>query len=243
MTIRIAMFSGPRNISTTMMRAFENRPDTFVHDEPFYACYLKGTNAQHPRRDDILASQSSRWTDVIDELKTQKNTNLSYSFEKHIAHHFINPIPVDWFGNTRIIFLIRNPREMIASYKNKYDDVAPIVESYKVQRRLFEVLSGNEFSCVIIDAKDILARPEPMLKHLCEALNIPFMKDMLQWPAGQRESDGVWGSHWYDAVWRSTGFLPLKQKEIVLSDDLEALAQACRDEYQFFYERRLTVNE
>lgn len=43
MTIRIAMWSGPRNLSTAMMRSFSSRADTFVSDEPFYGAYLKET--------------------------------------------------------------------------------------------------------------------------------------------------------------------------------------------------------
>ena len=46
--IRIAMWSGPRNISTAMMRSFENREDTFVIDEPFYAFYLSHSGFNHP---------------------------------------------------------------------------------------------------------------------------------------------------------------------------------------------------
>ena len=124
------MFSGPRNISTTIMRSFENRPDAAVIDEPFYACYLKASGADHPMRDDILASQSANWSDVVAQLQEPPSTGAMISFEKHIAFHFIEDAPLDWVKNTRAFFLIRDPRAMIASYKKKYDDIAPIIDSF-----------------------------------------------------------------------------------------------------------------
>ena len=54
--IRIAAWSGPRNISTAMMRAWENRPDCIVVDEPLYAHYLQATQLDHPARDEVIAA-------------------------------------------------------------------------------------------------------------------------------------------------------------------------------------------
>ena len=236
---RIAMFSGPRNISTTMMRSFENRPDTAVYDEPFYACYLAASGAPHPMREETLAAQPNDWEKVVAQLHAAPPGGKAIAFEKHIAFHFGEGAPLDWIAETRMFMLIRDPRAMVASYKNKYDDVAPIVDSFAVQRRLYEDCERGGGPCPIVDARDILTDPAAMLAALCHALEIPFREEMLVWPAGPRETDGPWAPHWYDAVWASTGFKPYRETRIDLPDDLEQIAKACRDDYEFFYERRL----
>lgn len=233
--IRIAMLSGPRNLSTTIMRAFENRSDTVVSDEPFYACYLKASGANHPMRDKVLASLSTDWKTVASRLE-KAGKNAAYSFEKHIAFHFAYAPDFHWLDNARVFHLIRDPRAMIASYDNKYDDVAPILDSYRIQRQLYQSAPSP-----VVDAADILKSPQKILNVLCKALDIPFSGAMLNWPAGPRDSDGVWAPHWYDAVQASTGFRAYEEKELKLSPELENLAQNCMADYAFFYERRLTA--
>ena len=233
--IRIAMLSGPRNISTTMMRAFENRPDVVVHDEPFYACYLAATGADHPMREAVLVSQPTDWAAVSGNLDADDRAAIS--FEKHIAFHFIDGAPLDWLAGRRVFMLIRDPRAMVASYRNKYDDVSPIVHSYAVQRRVFEAFGP----CPVVDAADILKKPEAMLRALCDSLGIVFSDAMLSWPAGPRASDGVWAPHWYDAVIASTGFRPYAEKSLDLPPALADIAAACAADYAFFHSRRLVV--
>ena len=235
--IRIAMISGPRNISTTMMRAFENRSDTIVHDEPFYACYLNQSGARHPMREDILNAQSVEWAEVTNTLNSAYDENSEYSFEKHIGFHF-SGAPLNWIEGARAFHLIRNPRAMVASYANKFDDVSPIIDSYRMQRQIDQRL---DTPCPVIDARDVLQNPEAMLRTLCEALDISFSKAMLSWPKGPRDSDGVWGPHWYDGVIASTGFNPYSEKPISLSPALEKIADACMEDYEFFHGRRLTI--
>ena len=232
--IRIAMLSGPRNISTTIMRSFESRADTNVKDEPFYACYLTKSGAKHPLREQILFSQATEWSEVSQSLQAPLPAGIQYSFEKHIAFHFTFAPALDWLDGARVFHLIRNPVEMIASYKNKLDDVEPIIDSYKIQRKLCE-----ESPAPIVDATDILRAPEKMLRKLCASLQIEFSDAMLSWPVGPRESDGVWAPHWYDAVLASTGFKPYQEKEIKLSRELLEMADRCMDDYNFFYARRL----
>ena len=231
----IAMFSGPRNISTTMMRAFENRLDTVVFDEPFYACYLKESGAPHPMRDEVLAAQSSDWDVVAKELHAAA-TNRGIQFQKNIAFHFAGDAPLDWIDGARVFHLIRNPRAMVASYAKKYDDVAPIIDSYRMQRVIDDRAGGD---CPVIDADDVLKNPDGMLRALCDTLGIPFDRAMLSWPAGPRDSDGVWAPHWYDAVWGSTGFNAYEEKPFDLSPSLEDAAAACMGDYEFFHSRRL----
>ncbi len=237
--VRIAMFSGPRNISTTLMRSFENRPDTVVFDEPFYACYLKESGAPHPMRDAVLAAQPVEWAKVIKQLEAPPPQGASISFQKHIAFHFTGDAPLDWVKGARIFILIRDPRAMVASYKNKYDDVAPIMDSFGIQRRIYNECLARGAPCPIVDARDILQQPKAMLRALCKELDIAFTDEMLAWPAGRRAADGVWAPHWYDAVEASTGFRPYRESDIALPPDLEAVAEACRSNYEFFHKRRL----
>lgn len=232
--VRIAMLSGPRNISTTMMRSFENRDDCIVADEPFYACYLRASDAQHPFREETLASQSSDWRDVAEELNVR--TGADFSFEKHISFHFTFALDFDWLDGARVFHLIRDPRAMVASYKNKLDDVSPIIDSYRIQRRLYE-----KNPAPVVDAADILKAPEKTLRALCAALGMPFSEKMLAWPSGPRDSDGAWAPHWYDAVNASTGFKPYEERKIKLSSEMEAIARACAVDYEFFSARRLVA--
>ncbi len=232
--IRIAMLSGPRNISTTMMRSFGNRDDCIVSDEPFYACYLKASGASHPLREETLAAQSSDWATVAEELKSREGDG--YSFEKHISFHFAYAPDFDWLKGARVFHLIRDPRAMVASYKDKLDDVSPIIDSYRIQRRLYE-----QRPAPVIDAADVLKAPERTLRALCAALGMPFSKNMLAWPAGPRASDGPWAPHWYHAVNASTGFKPYEERKIRLSPEMEAIARACEADYAFFNTRRLVA--
>lgn len=232
--IRIAMLSGPRNISTTMMRSFENRDDCIVADEPFYACYLNASGANHPLREEILASQSTDWETVCTALNARKGAD--YSFEKHISFHFAFAPNFDWLDGAQVFHLIRDPRAMVASYKNKLDDVDPIIDSYRIQRRLYELRPAP-----VIDAADVLKAPEATLRALCAALDMPFSKGMLSWPSGPRDSDGAWAPHWYDAVKASTGFKPYEERNLTLAPELEAVARACETDYAFFRARRLVA--
>lgn len=231
--IRIAMLSGPRNISTTMMRSFENRPDTVVHDEPFYGCYLRESGAPHPMRDAILAAMETDRSVVADALNTPQPP-AAISFEKHIAFHFADDEDFSWLKGARVFHLIRSPRAMIASYRKKYDDIAPLIDSLKIQRAAYEAAPAP-----VIDAEDVLKNPAGTLRALCATLGIAFTDDMLRWPAGRRDSDGVWAAHWYDKVCASTGFKPWRAPPAGLSAEMETVARRCQPDYAFFHERRL----
>lgn len=242
-TIRIGMWAGPRNISTTMMRAFGNRPDTEVIDEPFYAAYLAASGARHPMREEILDSLPRTCHAVAQMLNGPPPGGADIWFHKHIAYHAaeLEGFTLDWLLRQRTFLLVRNPRAMVASYVKKFDDVAPIVTSLDVQTRIHDFLAGRGLACPVADAADILKAPEPMLTRLCAALDIPFSEKMLSWPPGPRASDGVWGPHWYDAVIRSTGFKPYEPREVRLTPELEKIAAACTGPYERLHAQRLTV--
>ena len=232
MTKRIAMWSGPRNISTTMMRSFENRGDTSVVDEPSYAHYLSHTGLVHPMQDTILAAQSSDWRTVMKELTCASPAEIF--FQKHMTHHITEEMNLDWLTELDHFFLIRDPRHIVASYTNKMDTVTAKAIGIEQQVFLFDTvtrLTGKKPA--VVDAAHILANPEALLKNLCRNLNIPFENNMLSWPSGSRDSDGVWAPHWYDAVSTSTGFRPPRNRKITLTPEQTAIVAETQPFYDY----------
>lgn len=241
--IRIHMLSGPRNISTTMMRAFENRPDTAVVDEPFYASWLARSGANHPYRAETLAAQPQDPAAVVAWLRQPPESfgkpGAGILFAKHIAYHIEDAAALTFLMEGRCFLLIRDPSRMVASYAQKLDDVAPIIASFAIARRVREQLVSRGRACPVIDAADILADPDAMMRALCNALAIPFTEKMLSWPAGSRGSDGPWAPHWYDAVAASTGFRTAELRPFALPPALAALADRGRRDYEHLYASRL----
>jgi len=237
---RIAMWSGPRNISTAMMRAFENRADCTVVDEPFYAHYLKVTGIEHPGRDEVIAAQTTEWQDVVEGLVGPVPGGRRIFYQKHMAHHMTGEIGHGWFGDVTHAFLIRSPEEMVASYALKREAVTPEDLGLDLQVSLYkevEAMTGK--APPVINARDVLGDPEGVLSKLCDALGLEFDKAMLHWPKGRRESDGVWAKYWYHAVEASTGFKPYEVKEIALPSPLKDVAQHCRAPYDWLNDKRL----
>ncbi len=238
--VRIAMWSGPRNISTAMMRSFENRPDAAVVDEPFYAAYLAATGLDHPMRDEVLASQPLDWREVAAAMAGPAPGGAAVFYQKHMTHHMFGGggggggVGLDWTAACRSAFLIREPAAVLASYSAKRAEVTLDDIGVVRQRELF----GREADRLgvappVVEGRDVLAGPERVLTALCAALGIPFLPQMLAWPAGSRETDGVWAPAWYDAVQRSTGFEPPGDtREIKLSDDLRRIADQARPHYE-----------
>ncbi|MEO1043321.1 MAG: HAD family hydrolase [Pseudomonadota bacterium] len=206
--IRIAMWSGPRNLSTAMMRSFGARADTLCVDEPFYAAYLKITGAAHPMRDEILASQDTDPNKVAIALSTTP-TKQPIFYQKHMTHHMVPSIPRDWMGRLRHAFLIRHPARVLASYANKMEEVSLDAIGFTQQAEIFDdVCSLYGQSPVVVDAERIRANPDTEIRRLCKGLGIEFDPAMLSWKPGPRPEDGAWAPHWYDAVNRSSGFSP-----------------------------------
>ena len=228
---RIAMWSGPRNISTAMMRAWENRPDTDVVDEPLYAAYLHTTGLSHPARDAVLASQSSDWREVCAALTAQVPPGRVF-YQKHMTHHLTPDVGLDWLGQLEHAFLIRTPERVLRSYAKVRAEVCAEDLGFEQQVRVYEaVIDRTGKRPPVIDAADVLAAPEAALRALCTALSLDFDPAMLAWPEGPRDSDGVWAEHWYSAVWRSTGWLPDPEPSFELSPEHQRLAEECRPHY------------
>jgi len=236
MTLRIAMWSGPRNISTAMMRSFENRPDTAVVDEPFYAAYLAATGLDHPMRAEVLASQSTDWRAVAAAMAGPAPDGAPVFYQKHMTHHMLPGFGLEWTTDCRNAFLIRDPVAVLASYAEKRDQPTLGDIGVERQRELFEREADRLGRAPpVVDTADVLANPRGTLSALCEALGIAFDEAMLAWPAGKRTSDGVWAPAWYDAVERSTGFAP--PRPAPEADTLDAPLRRVADEARSYYER------
>ena len=227
------MWSGPRNISTAMMRSFGNRDDTAVIDEPFYACYLAATGLNHPMREEVLRSQSTDWREVVPTLIGASAGGAPIFYQKHMTHHMLPEIGTNWMAECRNVFLIRRPEDVIASFRAKHDEVALADLGVVRQAELFDQEAERLGRApVVVDAADIASAPEATLRALCSAIEIAFSEKMLHWPKGRRASDGVWAPVWYDQVEQSTGFVArAPSAPPVLADDLAYIADQARPYY------------
>jgi hypothetical protein len=234
------MWSGPRNISTAMMRAWGNRVDTFVVDEPFYAYYLGATGKKHPVADVVIASGETDWRKIVAQLTGPVPNGKRIFFQKQMAHHLLPDVDREWLGGVTNCFLIRDPREVIASYVKKRED--PLLQDlgFMQQVEIFDFVRTRTSSIPpIVDAKDVLENAEPMLRLLCEAVGVEFSQSMLSWPAGLRETDGVWAGHWYREVAKTTSFQPYRPRHAEVPTHLREIYDRCRECYERLYEYRL----
>jgi Sulfotransferase domain len=234
------MWSGPRNISTAMMRAWGDRSDTFVVDEPFYAYYLKATGKKHPGANEVIAGGEINWRKVVAHLTGPIPNDKLIFFQKQMTHHLLPEVDREWFGAVANCFLIRDPREVIASYVKKREN--PTLEDlgFVQQAEIFNFVCART-GCIppVIDAKDVLESPERILRLLCEAVGVEFSASMLSWRPGLRETDGVWAKYWYGEVARSTSFQRYREKHIEVPARLREIHKRCREYYERLYEHRL----
>jgi hypothetical protein len=232
-TLRIAMWSGPRNISTAMMRSFSSRSDSFVSDEPFYGAFLRETGADHPMADEVIASMETDWRKVANSLAGDPPDGSPIWYQKQMAHHMVGPVAPDDLEGLIHAFLIRDPRQMAASYARKRETITPADLGLRLQREFFDREADRLGRAPpVIDAADVLADPKAALSALCNALGIEWSEAMLSWPAGRHPEDGVWASHWYGHVEASTGFeAPEASDTPHLDPTLQAVADACMIDY------------
>ncbi|MBC8311840.1 MAG: HAD family hydrolase [Candidatus Marinimicrobia bacterium] len=230
--IRITMWSGPRNISTAMMRSFENRPDTVVEDEPFYAHYLVKTGVDHPCRIETIESQENDWGKVSQRLVSEIPNGKTVWYQKHMGQHNLSGCDLEWTKKMVNCFLIRDPKEVIVSFSKKFKLTSSTQLGFTQQLDLFEKLKNETGKIpLVIDAKDILKNPRAILSKMCENIGIPFMDEMLAWPSGPRKTDGVWAKHWYQNVEASTGFNPYTKIENEPIDQYDEILNECMDAY------------
>lgn len=205
--MKIAMWSGPRNLSTAMMYAFAARDDCTVWDEPFYAAYVKATGLDHPMRDEIIAAGLQDADAVISACLAPAPPEKPVFYQKHMTQHMIPGLDRNWIAECTNVFLIRHPARVIASYAAKRENPTLDDIGFRQQAELFDMVCQSKGKAPpVIDSFEFRTNPEAQLRKLCTEINLPFQSSMLSWPAGGNASDGVWAKHWYGAVWKSTGF-------------------------------------
>lgn len=235
------MWSGPRNISTALMRSWEARGDTFVCDEPLYAHYLKETGMPHPAADEIIKAYETNWRTVVHGLVNDAPEGKSIYYQKHMTKHYLPGMDLDWTDRLTNCFLIRGPRAMLISFAKvmKHFDLSET--GLPQQLEIFEhVKNATGRIPVVIDSRDVLEHPEPMLQKLCEAVGVDYTPRMLSWEAGRRATDGIWAPNWYANVEDSTGFAPYREQHEPLPGHLTGMAEACTALYQLLYKHRIT---
>ena len=210
----IFMWSGPRNLSTALMRSFENRDDTIVHDEPFYGYYLFKTQLNHPMKDEIISNYPIAQNEIIKNITTKQKNKIYY--QKHMTHHIVKNTRIEWIKKGYNCFLIRHPSKVINSYiqKNTLRNINDI--GFKKQFEIFKKIKKNNSKFLVINADDILINPIDSMKKLCKKLNINFSKKMLNWPKGKRNTDGIWSKVWYKKVEQSTTFNKFRKEYIIV---------------------------
>jgi hypothetical protein len=234
------MWSGPRNISTAMMRAWENRGDCAVIDEPLYAHYLAHTGLDHPGREEVIAAGESDWRRVVAQLLAPPPAGHAIVYQKHMTHHLLPHIGREWLRELTHVFLIRDPREVLMSYVKSRPTVSAedigIVQQLEIYRHVSK-LTGS--APPVIDAGQFLRDPAGQLRQLCGLLGIAYTPRMLQWPPGPRASDGVWAPHWYAQVLRSSGFEPYRPRHLEVPAEYEPILSAVQPSFDVLFARRL----
>ncbi|RUL89094.1 HAD family hydrolase [Tautonia sociabilis] len=234
------MWSGPRNISTAMMRSWGNRPDTAVCDEPLYAFYLKETGLDHPGAAEVIAHHEADWRKVVEQLVGPVPGGRAIFYQKQMAHHLLPSIDRSWLDRVTNAFLIREPREMLTSLLKVLPEPRLEDTGLPQQVEIFNRVRERTGAVPpVVDAKDVLDDPRGMLAALCRSLGVPFDDRMLSWPPGPRETDGIWAKYWYDSVERSTGFQPYTPKPDAVPDRLLGVLERAEDCYATLFEHRL----
>jgi hypothetical protein len=234
------MWSGPRNISTAMMRSWGNRNDTLVIDEPFYAYYLKATGIEHPGAGEVISTGETDWRKIVTHLTGPVADSKRIFFQKQMTHHLLPEIDREWLGTVTNCFLIRDPREVISSYIKKREDPALEDLGFAQQKEIFDfVRTRIDAIPPVVDARDVLQDPERTLRLLCDAVGIQFTKSMLSWAPGLRDTDGIWAKYWYSEVAKTTCFQPYRPTSTEVPTRLKAIYKQCSECYERLYEFRL----
>ena len=234
------MWSGPRNISTAMMRSFGARRDCAVSDEPFYGAFLKATGEPHPMAAETIASMDCDWRSVLATQSGAAPGGAALWYQKHMPHHMVGPVTIADMPKHRHAFLIRAPERVVVSYRAKNELRAPDMLGFAQMRRYFEMAAERIGEAPpVVDSDAILADPQELLAKLCAVLGIAWDPAMLSWNPGPHAEDGVWGAHWYDKVNTSTGFGTPPGTLPVLTGDYARVADACREDYDFLRKHAL----
>ena len=229
---RINLWSSPRNISTALLYAFAQRGDTYVVDEPLYAHYLlhQPTAVEHPGTGEVLANQENDGSRVVSQL-TEANYGSPVLVCKQMTHHLVD-LPLDFLSRMDNVLLIRDPREIFASFSKVVAGVTEFHVGLPQQAALFDHLVQMDRPPPVVDSRRLLLAPAVTLERLCARLELDYDPAMLHWPAGPKPYDGSWAPHWYAGVHASTGFHPYRPRQIDLSPTLSDIAERCRPVYE-----------
>jgi len=239
---RIAMWSGPRNISTAMMRSFQSRGDTFVSDEPMYGHFLSITKTNHPLREEVITSMETDRKKLHKYLSTFTPGKFNIWYQKQMTQHILIDDSLEWIKDLSNVFLIRDPKQVILSYLKKFKLEDESLIGFIQLKRIFDYLKNNtESDPIVIDANDILKNPSAMLNRLCEKLKIPYSDKMLRWKKGYRDTDGVWASHWYDNVINTTRFTSFKENKELLPKKYSKIYNQSMEIYNQLHNYRIKL--
>ncbi len=230
--MKIACWSGPRNISTALMRSWSSREDTFVSDEPFYAYYLKEQQLQHPMHKEIISYYPTRFNDIVRNLSGAIPKQKKYWYQKHMAHHLLGIEDFSWLKDFKNCFLIRHPRDVISSYIKKNTLTSINELGYPQQLKIIEFLQKNNLEFYIINSDNILDNPKQKLLDWCNHLNIEFDNKMLSWNKGPHKNDGIWGKHWYDRIYQTQSFS--KKKKSLKNSELSNFKNIYEESMRYY---------
>ena len=229
----VACWSGPRNISTALMRSWSSRRDTYVTDEPFYAYYLKETQINHPMHEKIINHYLSDYDEIVDYLISEVPNQKHIWYQKHMAHHLIDLTKIDWIKKCENCILLRHPKEVISSYtaKNKLNSITEL--GYPQQFEIAKFLKESNQRFKIIDSEDLLKNPKEVLFDWCESINIKFDESMLHWKKGSHPNDGIWWQHWYNNVIETSGFQKYQKKDISIENKYDSIYNDSMEYYNY----------
>tara|TARA_X000000368_G_scaffold162289_1_gene127905 strand:- start:5256 stop:5966 length:711 start_codon:yes stop_codon:yes gene_type:complete len=232
----IACWSGPRNISTALMRSWSSRKDVFVTDEPFYAYYLRETRLKHPMHKEIINKYSSNYNEIVNYLIKEIPKNKKIWYQKHMAHHILDLNNIEWINNCQNCILIRHPKEVISSFTRKNTLNSTEELGYPQQYEIVKFLKKINKSFIVIDSRELLKNPEKVLSDWCKKINIKFDKSMLKWEEGNHINDGIWWKSWYDNVIKTTGFHNYEKKDITIENRYDSIYNESMKYYSYLKE-------
>ena len=233
--MRIACWSGPRNISTALMRSWSSRKDTFVSDEPFYAYYLKEQSLKHPMYKEIIEYYPNKYNEVVKNIISEIPNDKKNWYQKHMAHHLIDLNNIDWIKNFENCVLIRHPKDVINSYTKK--NILTHVDElgYRQQYEIIKYLNDINKKFIVIDSNILLSNPEKILSQWCSNINLDFDISMLKWNIGNHPQDGIWWKHWYDNVVKTTHFQKFSKNKNHLDKKYQPIYDEALDYYNKLY--------
>ena len=232
----VACWSGPRNISTALMRSWSSRSDTFVTDEPFYAYYLSETKLKHPMHMEIINKYSTDYIKIVNYLNSKTPDGKKIWYQKHMAHHILNLNDIEWITNFENCILLRHPKEVISSYSNKNKLNSFEELGYRQQYEIIKLLKKKNKSFIIIDSSELLQNPAKVLSAWCKKINIKYEKSMLNWKKGNHINDGIWWKSWYDNVIKTTEFQKYKKKDINIESEYDSIYNESMKYYTYIRE-------